>query len=502
MLHRLAAMAVFAALPCAGLASGPVALTTLDGSYRIEGELVSFDDGYYRIETEAGGLTIDQGDVTCDGPGCPDPDALVARAEIGGPADMIHRLMPPLLESFAERAGLSYRRIFTGDDTVTWELSDPDTGALRARIEGRVEEERSAIARVAARDADLSLGRIDGGAEADQDVIALDALVPVVSVDNPRAMITLQQFRALLTGRIATWAQLGGPDMPVELHMVEGRDVTRALARVFPGLRVTGGTRYRDAEAAAVAVANDPAALGLVPLSRIGNTVPLVIGGSCGLSTPATRANVQAEDYPLTQPLFLHRSGARQPKIVRDFIAFARSHEAQPIVQAAGFVDQGIGRIPFDAQGDRLAYAVLTAGDDAARMAEVQRMVAALLEAQRLTMTFRFRDGSSDLDPQSASNVRRLSDAIGRGEFDGQELVFAGFTDGEGPADGNLRLSERRAQAVRRAVRTFAGGSDVVLSAAGFGEIMPMACDDTAWGRQINRRVEVWVRKPVLQPDR
>jgi phosphate transport system substrate-binding protein len=27
-----------------------------------------------------------------------------------------------------------------------------------------------------------------------------------------------------------------------------------------------------------------------------------------------------------------------------------------------------------------------------------------------------------------------------------------------------------------------------------FGEAMPMACDDTAWGRQVNRRVEVWVR--------
>jgi phosphate transport system substrate-binding protein len=211
---------------------------------------------------------------------------------------------------------------------------------------------------------------------------------------------------------------------------------------------------------------------------------------------------VKAEDYPLTQPLFLHRKGARQPRIIRDFIAYARSHEAQPVISAAGFIDQAIGRVPFERQGDRLAHAILTAGDDQERMGEIQRMVAALMQGDRLTLTFRFRDGSSELDPQSQSNVRRLSDAIWRGEFDGKELVFVGFTDGDGAADGNLRLSQRRATAVRRAVSAFAGESPVLLSQDGFGEVLPMACDDTAWGRQINRRVEVWLRDPVVQPDK
>ena len=34
----------------------------------------------------------------------------------------------------------------------------------------------------------------------------------------------------------------------------------------------------------------------------------------------------------------------------------------------------------------------------------------------------------------------------------------------------------------------------VDLGVDAFGEAMPMACDDTSWGRQANRRVEVWVR--------
>jgi phosphate transport system substrate-binding protein len=36
--------------------------------------------------------------------------------------------------------------------------------------------------------------------------------------------------------------------------------------------------------------------------------------------------------------------------------------------------------------------------------------------------------------------------------------------------------------------------TQVDLKTEAFGEAMPMACDDSAWGRQVNRRVEVWLR--------
>lgn len=479
------------------LYAGPVILTTKDGLRVIEGELLAFDGEFFRVDTEHGALTLDGGNVVCTGEGCPDPDNLIAEATFSGPADMIHRLMPPLLERFADLEGLHLRRIYVNDDTVTWELAEPTNGQLLAVIEGAVLPEDEALVRLASREADFSLGRVEGQAQMRQDVIALDALVPVVSVDNPRAMITLDQFRQLLRGSIDNWSVLGGQDLPVRLHLPEGDRVQAELERVFPRLRFGPATWHADLGDLASDVAADPAALGLLSLSTIGNTVPLVIGGACGLSTPATRETIKSEDYPLTQPLFLHRVGARQPRLIREFIAFARSHEAQPVIQAAGFVDQGIGRIGFELQGDRLANAVLAAGDDPERMREVQRMIALLMEAERLTLTYRFRDGSSDLDPQSASNIRRLADALGRGEFDEKELIFVGFTDGEGPSAGNLRLSERRASAVRRVIESFRGDVPVTLTADGFGEIMPMACDDTAWGRQVNRRVEVWVRKPT-----
>ena len=87
--------------------------------------------------------------------------------------------------------------------------------------------------------------------------------------------------------------------------------------------------------------------------------------------------------------------------------------------------------------------------------------------------------------------------ALEAGEYDGRELVFVGFSDAQGEANANLEIAYDRAEAVRAAVLKAAEAADLrrlELGVEAFGEAMPMACDDTVWGRQVNRRVEVWLR--------
>jgi len=69
-------------------------------------------------------------------------------------------------------------------------------------------------------------------------------------------------------------------------------------------------------------------------------------------------------------------------------------------------------------------------------------------------------------------------------------MVVQGHTDSVGSESSNQDLSERRAQAV---VEYLVGrGIDRSrLDAVGFGESTPVATNDTAEGRQINRRIEV-----------
>ncbi|MGE4326109.1 MAG: cell envelope biogenesis protein OmpA, partial [Pseudodonghicola sp.] len=75
--------------------------------------------------------------------------------------------------------------------------------------------------------------------------------------------------------------------------------------------------------------------------------------------------------------------------------------------------------------------------------------------------------------------------------------LFVGFSDGDGPAEANRAIAQKRAESVRDAVLAAAKTAEaaqVEIGVDAFGEALPMACDDSDWGRQVNRRVEVWLR--------
>jgi len=122
-------------------------------------------------------------------------------------------------------------------------------------------------------------------------------------------------------------------------------------------------------------------------------------------------------------------------------------------------------------------------------------MLRRLAGAERLSPTFRFAGGATELDTQSRAAIGRLVTAIEAGLFDGRTLLFVGFSDSAGSAQVNMRLAQNRAEAVLEAVRAATDSADarVTLRAEAFGEALPMACEDTDWGSAVNRRVEVWV---------
>jgi outer membrane protein OmpA-like peptidoglycan-associated protein len=76
-------------------------------------------------------------------------------------------------------------------------------------------------------------------------------------------------------------------------------------------------------------------------------------------------------------------------------------------------------------------------------------------------------------------------------------LEVEGHTDSVGTDDLNLRLSENRANSVR----DFLIGQGIVRSSIGshgYGASQPVATNDTATGRQQNRRVELVVSGEVI----
>ncbi len=77
-------------------------------------------------------------------------------------------------------------------------------------------------------------------------------------------------------------------------------------------------------------------------------------------------------------------------------------------------------------------------------------------------------------------------------EYPQRELIIEGHTDSTGSDAYNDQLSERRADAVAMALERL-GIPESRLETRGLGESQPVASNDTAAGRQQNRRVEVVV---------
>lgn len=76
-------------------------------------------------------------------------------------------------------------------------------------------------------------------------------------------------------------------------------------------------------------------------------------------------------------------------------------------------------------------------------------------------------------------------------EYPDHDVVVEGHTDSTGSDEFNKELSRRRAENVARALVEKYGVPAARISAKGFGEEQPVAANDTAGGREQNRRVVI-----------
>jgi len=99
-----------------------------------------------------------------------------------------------------------------------------------------------------------------------------------------------------------------------------------------------------------------------------------------------------------------------------------------------------------------------------------------------------FKSDSSDLRPDFFNVLNSVSLVLK--EYDKTILEVAGHTDNTGTDQYNQALSERRASTVAQYLESRGVNSQRVMT-VGAGETHPVASNDTAEGRQMNRRVEL-----------
>jgi choice-of-anchor C domain-containing protein len=104
-----------------------------------------------------------------------------------------------------------------------------------------------------------------------------------------------------------------------------------------------------------------------------------------------------------------------------------------------------------------------------------------------------FDSGKYDLKADATKELQEL--AILLEEHPGLPVLIEGHTDSQGTPEANQVLSENRANAVKQWLTSNAGIASDRIMTNGYGQSVPVASNDTAEGRQKNRRVEIKLPK-------
>jgi outer membrane protein OmpA-like peptidoglycan-associated protein len=105
-----------------------------------------------------------------------------------------------------------------------------------------------------------------------------------------------------------------------------------------------------------------------------------------------------------------------------------------------------------------------------------------------------FPSGGSDVTAAQRPLLQKVQQAAD--VFPRSQIVIEGHTDAYGSDDANLALSRRRAEAISAFLTSSLGVQPFRVSAVGYGETQPIANNDTAQGRERNRRIDV-----IIEPQ-
>ena len=173
----------------------------------------------------------------------------------------------------------------------------------------------------------------------------------------------------------------------------------------------------------------------------------------------------------------------------------ARSEAEQSRLQAEQSQMQAEQSLIQAEKARKDAEAQLAAAEAAkARVAKLQEEMAALQAKKTdrgMVLTLGdvlFDTGRAELKAGAFDTLDRLASFMR--DNPERKLTIEGHTDSVGSDDYNIGLSQRRADAVRAALvnRSVDGGR---IATEGLGKARPVAGNDTAEGRQRNRRVEI-----------
>lgn len=311
-----------------------------------------------------------------------------------------------------------------------------------------------------------------------EQVIAIDGVAVILHPANPLRELSTAQLAKIFSGEIHDWEQLGGTSGPIHVFARDQHsgtfDTFNELVLAKFGKTLARNTRrFESSEALSDEVSHDRQGIGFIGLPYVRQAKAVAISDGTSKPMPPSISLIATEDYPLSRRLYFYLPPDAKQRWAKALVRFAQSPQGQSIVAQNGFVAQTVQAVKVRATSEMpVEYQNLTR------------------EAERLSVNFRFAQGSATLDNKARQDLKRVADYLNDHNLLNQKVTLVGFGDAKSdPARAQL-LSRLRAMAVRRELLK----SGVILrDVRGFGDEMPVAANDADEGRIKNRRVEVWV---------
>lgn len=234
----------------------------------------------------------------------------------------------------------------------------------------------------------------------------------------------------------------------------------------------------------------------------------VAVGHRAYLSKQNTAIAREATQMRLAEQAIKKASGERD-----QLVAESRISQAQTEAQQAQAARDAAQAKAEEAQRSQRQLTEQMQAAEAERQAEMQRQREAEIASQQAAAKARIDKLTADLQAKQTERglVLTLGDilfdlnkaelkpgaqpALSKlaqflREYPERTLLVEGFTDSTGSEGHNQELSEDRANSVRQALMS-QGLAAERIQTTGFGEARPVASNETAAGRQQNRRVEV-----------
>lgn len=172
--------------------------------------------------------------------------------------------------------------------------------------------------------------------------IALDGIALIVHSSNPVKTLTTEQVKAVYTGKITNWKQLGGNDKAITvINKAEGRSTLDLFLSHFKlqNSEIKASVVIGDNQQGIKTMAGNPNAIGYVSIGTAeyeeSNSTPIRLLPMEGI--PAKVEQVQSGSFPLSRPLNLITRTPPQG-LAKRFIDFAQSPAVHDIIKDQYFV--------------------------------------------------------------------------------------------------------------------------------------------------------------------